>query len=331
MEEKNSHFDVSFEAVVAALLDPDTTFNPRYLYSLSDLVGNELSLFKKTWPNIPDWRREALLEDMEQLYEADYLLSFEAVCRHALQDPLPSVRFLAIRSLQEYDVADLIPYFMQILQGDPDSELRALAAALLGKYVYQGEIEELSHQTLKEIEGCLLEVARGNASPLIRRRVLESLGFSSRREVPRLIEAAFREPEEDWMISALLAMGRSYDSRWATDVLKMLDHLSLKIRLEAVRAAGELEIPDAKPQLLELLEDDDQNVRLAAVWSLSQIGGTGLQQVFESLLQENEDEDEIQAIEDALENLVFNESMGLYKDLDLEDDYDDLDLYGDED
>jgi len=160
MEEKNSHFDVSFEAVVAALLDPDTTFNPRYLYSLSDLVGNELSLFKKTWPNIPDWRREALLEDMEQLYEADYLLSFEAVCRHALQDPLPSVRFLAIRSLQEYDVADLIPYFMQILQGDPDSELRALAAALLGKYVYQGEIEELSHQTLKEIEGCLLEVAR---------------------------------------------------------------------------------------------------------------------------------------------------------------------------
>jgi len=133
------------------------------------------------------------------------------------------------------------------------------------------------------------------------------------------------------MISALLAMGRSYDSRWATDVLKMLDHLSLKIRLEAVRAAGELEIPDAKPQLLELLEDDDQNVRLAAVWSLSQIGGTGLQQVFESLLQENEDEDEIQAIEDALENLVFNESMGLYKDLDLEDDYDDLDLYGDED
>ena len=320
MEENTGKYEPSFGKLIEALLDFEVPFPPRYLYSLSDLYGDEFAQFQAAWPDLPDWRRQGLLEDLELMFEGDTLLSFESICRLALEDPNSQVRFIALRSLQDYEVKDLIHFFLQLLGGDPDEEIRALAASNLGKYVYLGETERLSPTSLETIENSLLKATQTGESPLVRRRALESLGFSSRGEVPDLIEYAINTQDENWMTSALFAIGRTYDQRWAPNVLKLLDHSSSRIRIEAIRAAGELELADARPHLLDALEADEPEDRMAAAWSLSQIGGGGLQQIFESLLNKSENDEETEVIEEALDNLVFNQSIGLYDLDDFEDD-----------
>ena len=127
------------------------------------------------------------------------------------------------------------------------------------------------------------------------------------------------------MTSALFAMGRSCDNRWDKEVLAMLSHTSPKIRCEAARAAGELDISQAKAQLIELLDDGDPDVRMASIWSLSQIGGSGLQQIFERMLDDLDFDHEARFIEDALDNLLFNQSIGLHDPFDYKNDFDDQD------
>jgi HEAT repeat protein len=138
---------------------------------------------------------------------------------------------------------------------------------------------------------------------------LESLGFSSRPEVPELIEHAFEDDSEEWSASALHAMGRSADDRWAPLVIDRLKDSNLEISREAARAAGELELGDALPGLVDLLQEEDAELRLAAAWALSQIGGEGVEDALEELLERTEDEDEVDLIEDALENLTLTHEM----------------------
>jgi HEAT repeat protein len=184
---------IPFQEVVDALLDVDTPLPPRYLYRFSDLETEDLDALKAIWTQIPTWRRKALLEDLEQLFGDDYLLSFEAVCRIGLEDPETEIRFLSIRSLFEYDAEDLIPVFLDLVINDEQEDVRAVSATVLGKYVYEGEIEEIAQQKLRQIEEQLLKVAQSEDTMLVRRRALEALGFSSREEVPALIKTAFNQ------------------------------------------------------------------------------------------------------------------------------------------
>ena len=314
MENSNAIKQPSFSEVIEALRDYDVPFPHQFLYNLSDLTGEELEQFKTTWPSLPDWRRQGLLEDLDTLFENDTLLSYESICRLALTDPNPQVRVIALHSLQGYEVKDLIPEILRLLEEDEDEEMRALAAANLGKYVYLGETEKLHPSHLTAIENSLLQSIQAEETNLVRQRALEALGYSSRPEVPNLIETAFNTQEEAWITSALFSIGRTYDKSWEPKVLKMLVHQAPRVRLEAVRAAGELGITAARPHLIDALENDEPEVRLAAVWSLSQIGGESLQQIFENLLKETESDDEAEIIEEALDNLIFNQSIGFFDD-----------------
>jgi HEAT repeat protein len=299
--------EIPFQSVLNALLDLETPFHPRFLYRLSDLDALELAQLQETWTQLPQWRRLALMEDLEELGGADDLLSFEAIARSAVADADARVRQLAVQILWEFDAIDLVPVFLELLQADEDERVRAAAATALGRYVYLGEIDELSEDHLRSIEDRLLEVIRDDRAELVRRRALESIGYSSRAEVPSLIETAFTSGDKEWVAAALLAMGRSADDRWEGSVLSMLDDRQPALRAEAARAAGELEIFEATHQLIELIEDSNEEVRSAAVWSLSQIGGEGVREALETLLARTEEDSEMDFIETALDNLAFTE------------------------
>jgi HEAT repeat protein len=311
--------EIPFQDLLDALLDVETPFKPRFLYRLSDLGNDELAEVERTWPKIPDWRRKALMEDAEELGENDTLLSFEALARLALQDEAPFVRQPAIRILWEYESSDLPVIFLNLLRTDNEPQVRAAAATALGKYVYLGEIEELSAEQLIQIEDALLQAATGTDDLLVQRRALEALGYSSREEVPALIEAAYNSGERDWLVSALFAMGRSAHEVWFPNVLDMLENNQPVVRAEAARAAGELEIDEAVPQLIELLDDPNDDVREASIWSLSQIGGEGVREILEKLYDETEDDKEADFIDDALDNLAFNEENALFALFDVPD------------
>jgi HEAT repeat protein len=302
---------VPFQTVLAALRDDSRPFPPRYLHEFSDLTPENLQALLETWPAVSVARKRSLLEDLETLHEADTLVSFDVLAKPLLRDADPQVRAAAIRLLWECEDTDLIPAFIEILERDSDSQVQATAATALGQFIYLGELEEISQALLQQVEEHLLEAVNNQTNAvLVRRRALEALGASSRPEIPALIEAAYDRPGPDWKISALFAMGRSGDTRWEKLVLANLRASNDEIRLEAVRAAGELELTSARASLLDALEDEeDADIRREIIWALSKIGGPGIQERLLELLDAEEDEDEADFLEEALDNLAFTESL----------------------
>ena len=301
--------EIPFENLLASLLDDETRLHPRYFYRLSDLDPTEIETLKRTWYDIPLWRQQALMEDLEEFCKTDTLLSFESVARNVIDDDNPKVRSNAIRILNEYEAKDLIPKFINILIEDSDADVRAEAALALGRFVYLGELDELPKITQQEVETILLKTIDHDPAKIVRRRALEAVSFSSREDVPALIQKADDSGDKEWMISAIFGMGRSADRRWSDNVILMLEDRTPAIRAEAARAAGELEIRETVLQLIELLDDIDDDVRSASIWSLSQIGGEGVRQSLEWLLDQTEDYGEINLLEAALDNLAFTEDI----------------------
>ena len=301
---------VTFEELVKALLDHSKPLPPRYLYRLSDLGKEEIDKLSGVWEDINSQRRVRLIEDLETIADSNYMTSFEDIFKIGLTDSLPDVRQFSIRALWDYAEKPHIPIFLDILENDPDTEVKAQAANGLGHFIYMGEIEEIDEKTLKTITDRLIEIMSGDAHSSIRRRALQSLGFSSHPSVPEFIQDALQEDDEDWLTSVLIAIGRTVDKKYAPYVLEYLHHPNPRVRLEAAQTSGELSIPEAIPGLLQLLDDTNDQIRMAAIWSLSEIGGEESQSALETLL-ENEDEEELilELVEEALENLLFNEDL----------------------
>ncbi|MBN2149390.1 MAG: HEAT repeat domain-containing protein [Anaerolineales bacterium] len=310
--------EIPFQKLLDAILDDATPFHPRYLYRLTDLVADEVKLLANTWPRVALQRRQSILQDLQELGEDNLFLGFEAVGQIGLEDVDGRVRTLAVQLLSDYENPAYAPIFMEMSEHDPDSEARAAAAAVLGTFIYQGEVDELPAATCHAVEECLLRVLNGHDLPFVRRRALEAFGFSSRLELDALIDEACKSGETEWLVSAIIAMGRSANAQWKPQVLAYLDHLRPVVRAEAASAAGELEIAAARSKLYEMLKDDDADVRMAAIWSLSQIGGEGVRPRLEQMLEQSEDDDEADLLEAALDNLSFTENGQSFNIFDLE-------------
>ena len=321
--ENKDHERIPFKQVLDALLDDTHLFPPVYLHRFSDLDAKNLNALKDIWAQVPVIRRRALLEDLEEIAEVDTLVSFEDLARYALNDEDAQVRMTAIRLLWEDEDRKLVPTFIRMMEHDPDSQVRAAAATALGLFVYLGELEEIPEETHQLVEDKLILTVKGEDLPLVRRRALEALGFSSREEVSDLLRENYERGNIEWLASALYAMGRSADNKWGPAVMRMFSHPEAEVREEAVRAAGELELTAARDALIDALQDDsDENVQMAAVWSLSQIGGNEVRPLLERLLSESEDDAIADFIEEALENLSFTEDMANFEmfDIDLDED-----------
>jgi len=303
--------DIDFKELTGALLDNNHPFPPKYLHLLSDISAENLKSIKKIWDKVDPKRRSALVEDLEPLLEADTLLCFDDFALFALGDPEASVRSHAIQLLWENGDPHLIPHLSYLLLHDPSDEVRAAATSGLGKFIYLGEEEEIPTNLLKEIEDLLLGIMLTSINSEIQRKALEALGYSSRNEVPILINKAYEKKDTRWLSSALFAMGRSADRQWENQVLEMIDHHDEDVMIEAIRAAGELELVSARETLIDKSTDDAEiwEVRAAAIWSLSKIGGEDARNALEDLLEKAEDEEEADIIEEALDNLSFTDDQ----------------------
>lgn len=320
-----------FDAIKAALLNNDAPFPPAMIYFFSDISAEDLGLLESVWPEVWIERRRGLLEDMETLAEGDTLLYFDPVAVMCMEDEDPVARATAIRLLWQSENANLVPLLLKRLQEDPEGIVRAAAATALGVFVYLGELEEIKTAIFQQVIESLIKAHLDSRDSLVRRRALESLGYACHADVPGFIRDAYDTNDEEWLQSALFAMGRSYDQHWIDPVLQMFDHPDTLVRSEAIRAAGELEAEQARELIFELLEEgtDDEDIYYAAIWSLSKIGGEGVREAIESALEDTEDMDEITFLEEALENLDFTEKVNLFDLMNI--DEDDLDDWLDED
>ncbi len=301
---------LSIQKVITELMDGGPDLSRRLLQEFSDIDPASLQAVQEAWPRIGLDRKRKLLDGLESLSEEDTLVCFDDFARSLLKDQDAQVRTRAIRLLDECDDTKLIEPFIRILREDPDAETRAVAASALGKFVELGELEEIPEEMRREAEDALLEKANSEDQLLVRRNALEALGFSSRPEVITLIESAFRRENPEWQASALFAMGRSFDERWEESVLSRLLDVSPLIRLAAVEAAGELRLASARTVLFRVLEDEEEDdITSAAIWSLSQIGGEDVRLYIENLLDLAEEDEDVEFLEEALDNVEFTDEL----------------------
>jgi hypothetical protein len=73
--------EISIQQVSEALLDIDKPLPPRFLYRLSDLEPADLEKLDSIWLQLPLWRRQGLMEDIEELSSKDTLLDFIGLVR----------------------------------------------------------------------------------------------------------------------------------------------------------------------------------------------------------------------------------------------------------
>jgi len=298
----------SINDLISSLMDLEKPFPPRLLYHFSDLPADDSRVLASAWKSVPLERRRTFLQDLLELAEHDNLLMFEEIGRIALDDPDADCQVSAVELLLEAEDPKLIPTFLRLLAAQDLAErVRAAAANALGFYVYLGELEELKAEIHQKVEDALLVAYAKDPSDLVQRRSLESLGYSSRDEVPPLLRHAVAKANEEWLESALFAMGRSADEQWEAHVLEHLNHENPDIRGQAVHAAGELALSTARLRLLRQLDrEEDEYVRSELIWALAHIGGEGIEEKFEQLLAKtDDDDDEATLLEEAMDILNF--------------------------
>jgi len=294
------------------------------LQEFSDLDPTSLQTVARLWPGIPAKLKHTFLDGLHGLADESTLVSFDDLARQLLSDPDGQVRLRAIRLLGESQDPRLAASFLKILASDDDAEARREAAAALGRFVELGELEEIPESTHRQVVDALLGTVTSEDTVAIRRRALESLGYSSKPEVATLIESSFRRENPDWQASAMVAMGLSSDERWEEHVLSRLLDENPGVRLAAVQAAGELRLGSARQLLFQVLEEEDESeVSSAAIWSLSQIGGEEARIYIQGLLDLAEEDEDVEFLEEVLENLEFTDELNRFDLLSVEPDQDD--------
>lgn len=301
---------IPFETVLTALSDESAGFSARYLNHFSDLSPANLAALMRRWPEIGKRRKRSLLKQLTEHYAEDTRLSFDVLAAALLDDPDEEIRQQALRLLVETNDPRLIAPLLHISQNDPQEEARQAALRLLGNFIEMSELEELPAATGQQLIDELLRQSE-TGSPALQRAALEALGYADNEKISAQISAALRRHDPQWQTSALIAIAHSANPAWQDEVLAQLDALNPATRRAAVAAAGELHLSAARPLLLNLLEEEDENeVFLAILWSLSLIGGEDVRDTLQTVLddaEEQEDEDLAEYIEDALLNLDFTE------------------------
>jgi hypothetical protein len=299
----------------------------RDLYALSDLSHSDAEKVRREWSAIPAERRRAVIQNLIDLAENDLHWHLGRILRIALQDSDAQVRRKAIEGLWEETEQDLLGPLIGALRRDEDEGVRAAAAAALGHFVLAGELDELDAALAMRAEQALLEILRNSAEPLlVQSRALESIAYSGETGIRQLIEDAYYSPHEALRVSALVAMGRSADAHWRGYVRAELQSPEVAMRTEAARACGELEAVSAVQELMHLLVDEAQPVRLAAIFALGRIGGKEAREALRLISAEGE-QVEAEAADEALEEMLFfNEERSITL---FDEDEDDAEIDGD--
>lgn len=282
---------------------PDATL----LYGFSGLTRDQVEFtVKPIWEGINPAYRRKVMRQLVETSEANIELEYRSVGFLGLQDPDPGVREAAIEVLWEDESLELMNQLVFLALNDPEAQVRAAAVTGLGRFILKGELGDLPEdETRVAREAAVQLLTAEEEAILVRRRALEAIANCGHAIVPSAIKAAYQGDDPQMRASALFAMGRTYDPVWEDIVLNELDSDDPAMRYEAARASGELEILEAVPKLGQFVLEDDREILEVAVWSLGEIGGKEAMRILDALAEKAEDEDDedlIQAVEDALGN-----------------------------
>jgi HEAT repeat protein len=275
---------------------------------------------REVWGGLPLEYRQKLLQQLVDVSETNFELDYRALAFMVLADDDAESRATAIDLLWEDETLELMDRLIDIAQWDESVQVRAGAAAALGRFILLGELGDLPERETVRAQDVVVNLLTDTDEDVeVRRRALEAIANCGHELVTEAIEEAFDSDDPRMQASAVFAMGRTCDSRWNKFVLREISNPDPAVRYEAARASGELEIEEAVPHLARLAQGRDREIKEVAIWSLGEIGGSYALRVLGSLADEaekNDDEDLLEAIDEALGNASL---AGRDMDFDLDD------------
>jgi HEAT repeat protein len=297
---------MSLESYFTELVDSQKQLVTSKLTKLSAMPTDELKLFHKSWPDMPEERRREILSQLTLLAEGDPDLDFKDIFLTGLKDPDESVRLKSLDGLWEYERSSFIGLLIDMLKNDKSDLVRASAALSLGKFVLLAEFGKLRAKDGEKVRESLIATIQNDQAPVaVKRRAVESISCLNLPVVTNIILKTYKSGDESMKASALYAMGMNNDPVWLPILLKELNNPDPELRFEAARACGEFEDAQAVPQLLRLIRDPDSEVGTAAIISLGKIGGDAAEATLRECAESHEDYVR-DAAADALRELNFN-------------------------
>ncbi len=304
---------MTLERYLQDLAQGDGTPSHAELVQLSGLNQLEFGLFRDLWSEIPVERRRALMDRMVSVAEDNVELDYYTIFKHCLVDDDPNVRARAVSGLWECDDRNLVTPLINLLKDDPDEQVRASAAMVLGKFGALAQQEKLLIRDGERIKDVLLHVLDlQEESTEVRRRALEAAACFDTKRISELIRWAYSSEEPKLRVSALYAMGRTGDSVWLSTLIKETESSDPAMRYEAATACAEMGEEDAVPYLVPLIQDDDTQVQVAAIQALGAIGGPLAKRAILRCLKSDDDALE-EAAEAALEQMEMEEDPAGFK------------------
>ncbi len=274
-------------------------------YGLSDLDDKSMQMFEHSWRNLSADFKRKIVTEMAEASEANFDLNFDTLGYLALDDLDFGVRSSGIELLWTNESLILLSRLIDLAENDESTEVRASATSEIGRFILLGEYGDIPEQEATRSQDVAIGLLNDMSEDIqVRRRALEAISNSSLDFVAEAIQDAYESDEHLMRVSAVFAMGRTYDSElWREAVLRELRNDDPEIRYEAARAAGELEIEEAVALLGQLAVLDEREIKQVAIWSLGEIGGSHAMRLLTALAEdaeEAEDEDLKEAIEDAI-------------------------------
>lgn len=247
--------------------------------------------------------------------------------RSLLDDSDAEVRAEAIACLWNDPDPKWIDILMRKATEDIHSEVRAHALSALGRYVFEGEAASfegwdkyataITSEDYARVTEFLLRVAQDLDEALeARRYAIEALAFrTDDPEVLDLIEWAYHHRDRRLKVSAIFAMARNGDARWTDYILTEMQNPDPEIQYEAVRAAGELGLPEATDALIDLARGKGvrKSLRLLAIYALGETGDERAYPVLDQLSR-SRDRDVRDVARDAIDEWLAITALDEYDD-----------------
>lgn len=295
----------SIYEVVSVLQKGENEYVPAAAYyGLSDLDDASLHIFEPVWQELSAEYKRKIVTGLAEASEVNFDFNYDTLGYLALEDPDPGVRSSAIDLLWINQSLGLLSRLIDLAENDESAVVRARATSELGRFILLGEYGEIPESAAVRAQDVAINLLNDEVEDIqVRRRALEAISNSSLEFIPEAIEEAYESDEHLMRVSAVFAMGHSYDQRWNETVLREMRNDDPEIRYEAARAAGELEIEEAVTLLGQIAIVDEREIKEVAIWSLGEIGGSQAVRLLTALAEdaeEAEDEDLKEAIEDAI-------------------------------
>ncbi|XWX05013.1 hypothetical protein VZO05_05535 [Aggregatilineales bacterium SYSU G02658] len=295
----------TFEQALQALQQGSEPEDAEILvYGLSDLSDDQVERLMPVWQSLDVDYRHLILQMLTDEVQSNYELSYDQLALQGLKDADERTRRTSIEMLVTTEDPRHIRLLLHHAAKDDALLVRVDALRGIAAFCKEGGYESLSQSQLSQIQALAQERVSSRFEPEEHGAALELLAAIDAAST-QLIRDAYQSGDLSLKSSALAAMGYTADAdEWRDVVLHELEQGSEHVLVEAIRASGALELTEAVPTLARLL-DNAVDAQETIIWSLGEIGGKESMRILTALAEaaeEDEDDDLLEKIEDALAN-----------------------------